>query len=194
MRFKTPAISMLIIVIISIFMIFTFFACTPIGSKKIDVDSNGDVDEDEVRALEESEEETVTVDYENAQFGAEIDGYIPFFMCTDNDNYIKLNITNTSDFTWQSDGKNPVRVGYHYFGQDVDYAEYDDNARTIFPKDVEPGETVTVEVLINDVVNKGTYVVQIDLVLEGYFWFSAKEIPVLQSNVYFSTCGDGSES
>ncbi|MDD5622927.1 MAG: hypothetical protein PHQ09_07215 [Actinomycetota bacterium] len=191
MRFKTPAITILITGIISLFMIFTLFACTPIESKKIDVD----VDENEVQELEESEEEIVTVDYENAQFGAEINGYIPFFLCTDNDNYIKIEITNTSDFTWQSDGKNPVRVGYHYYGQDVDYSEYDNNARTILPNDVAPGETVTVEVLINDITNEGIYVVQIDLVLEGYFWFSGKEIPVLQNNnVYFSSCGDGSES
>ncbi len=192
MKFKTPAISMLITGIISIFMIFALFACTPIESKKIDVDD--DVNKDEVRELEESEEEIAIVDYTNAQFGAEINGYIPFFLCTDNDNYIKIEITNTSDFTWQSDGKNPVRVGYHYFGQDVDYSEYDNNSRTAFPNDVEPGETVTVEVLINDITNKGIYVVQIDLVLEGYSWFSGKDIPVLQSNVYFSTCGDGFES
>ena len=190
MKFKTPAISMLITGIISIFAILTLFACTPIESKKIDVD----VDEGEVQELEESEEEIVIVDYTNAQFGAEINGYIPFFLCTDNDNYIKIEITNTSDFIWQSDGKNPVRVGYHYYGQDVDYSEYDNNSRTAFPNDVEPGETVTVEVLINDITNKGIYVVQIDLVLEGYSWFSGKDIPVLQSNVYFSTCGDGSES
>ena len=105
MKFKTPAISMLITGIISIFMIFALFACTPIESKKIDVDD--DVNKDEVRELEESEEEIATVDYTNAQFGAEINGYIPFFLCTDNDNYIKIEITNTSDFTWQSDGKNP---------------------------------------------------------------------------------------
>ena len=190
MRFKTPAISILIIGLISIFTIFTLFACTPLETKKIDVD----VDEGEAQTLEESEEEIVIVDYESAQFGAEIDGYIPFFMCTDNDNYVKIEITNTSDFTWQNGGGNPVRVGYHYYGQDVDYSEYDNNSRTIFPNDVEPGESVTVEVLINDITNKGIYVVQIDLVLEGYFWFSAKEIPVLQNNVYFSSCGDGSES
>src|SRR4030042_890965 len=125
MRFKTPAISILIIGVISVLTIFTLFACTPIE------------------------------------------------------------ITNTSDFIWQNNGNNPVRVGYHYYGQDVDYSEYDNNSRTVFPNDVEPGESVTVEVLINDITNKGIYVVQIDLVLEGYFWFSAKEIPVLQNNVYF---------
>ena len=190
MRSKTPAISMLIISVISIFMIITLFACTPLETKKIDVD----VDEGEARTLEESEEEIVTVDYENAEFGAEIKGYIPFFLCTDTDNYVKIEITNTSDFTWQNNGNNPVRAGYHYYGQDVDYSEYDNNSRTVFPNDVEPGESVTVEVLINDITNKGTYVVQIDLVLEGYFWFSAKEIPLLQNNVYFSSCGDGSES
>jgi len=187
MKFKTPAISMLMIGMILTFLIFTLFACTPVETEKIDVDKEESADE--VRELEESEEEIVTVDYDNAQFGAEIKGYVPSFLCTDSDNYIKIEITNTSDFTWGSGGNNPVRVGYHYYGQDVDYSEYDNNTRTLLPNNMEPGESVTVEVLINDITNKGIYVVQIDLVLEGYFWFSAKDIPLLQGNVYFSPCG-----
>ncbi len=188
MRFKTPAISMLMISMISIFLIFTLFACTPSVTEKIDVD------EEEIKELEESEEVTETVDYESAQFGAEIKGYIPSFLCTDSDNYIKIEITNTSDFTWKSGGNDSVRVGYHYYGQDVDYQDYDNTTRTLLLDNVEPGESVFVEVLINDITHKGIYVIQIDLVLEGYFWFSAKDVPVLQGNAYVNSCGSQSVS
>ncbi len=190
MKFKIPVINILIISIISIFLVFTLFACAPLETEKIDVEreETEGISEEEIKELEESEEEIATVDYENAQFGAEIKGYIPSLLCTDSDNYIKIEITNTSDFTWKKDGNDSVRVGYHYYGQDVDYSEYDNNTRTLLPNNVEPGESVTVEVLINDITHKGIYVIQIDLVLEGHFWFSAKDVPVLQGNARLYPC------
>ncbi len=60
-----------------------------------------------------------------------------------------------------------VRIGYHYYGQDVDFVDYDRTARTMLPKVVNPGDTVNVLVLINDIKNPGNYVIQIDPVLEG---------------------------
>lgn len=190
MKFKTPAINMLIISMISIFLAFTLFACAPLETEKIDVEreETESISKEEIEELEESEEALETVDYENAQFGAEIKGYIPSFLCTDSDNYIKIEITNTSDFTWKKDGNDSVRIGYHYYGQDVEYSEYDNNTRTLLPNDVEPGESVTVEVSINDITHKGIYVIQIDLVLEGHFWFSAKDVPLLQGSTRFYPC------
>jgi hypothetical protein len=104
---------------------------------------------------------------------------------------VKIEVTNTSDFTWRADGKNGVRLGYHYYGQDVDYTEYDKTARSALSENLEPGETATVEVLINDITNTGTYVVQIDLVLEGHFWFSSKDIPMIEARVFFGSCTGG---
>jgi hypothetical protein len=197
MKFKTPAINLSIIGIISIFLILTFVSCTPAVTEKIGVDTEEStqesekISEEEINELEETAE---VVDYENAQVGAEIKGYIPSFLCTDSNNYIKIEITNTSDFTWKSGGNDSVRVGYHYYGQDVDYSDYDNTTRTLLPNNVEPGESVTVEVLINDITHKGIYVVQIDLVLEGHFWFSTKDVPILQGKAYFSSCTDQNES
>lgn len=146
--------------------------------------------EEELKQIKEAiaEEEIGIVDYDNALIGAELHGYMPSFLCTDTDNYVKIEVTNTSDFTWQAEGKNMVRIGYHYYGQDVDYTEYDKTARSSLPENLEPGKTVAVEVLINDITSPGTYVVQIDLVLEGYFWFSSKEIPMIEDRVLFSNC------
>ena len=194
MKLRTSAINLLTISILLIFLIFTSFtACTTPETDKIDVseEEQQQEQEEEIQELEETEE---AVDYENAQFGAEIKGYIPSFLCTDSDNYIKIEITNTSDFTWRSGGQNPVRVGYHYYGQDVDYSDYDNTIRTLLSNNVEPGESVEVEVLINDITYKGNYVIQIDLVLEGICWFSAKEISMLESKSYFSSCTGQPES
>ena len=193
MKFKIPAINLLVIIIISFFLILTFISCSPRITDKIGVteEEPEGISEEEIEELEE--EAVEAVDYENAQFGAEIKGYIPSFLCTDSNNYIKIEITNTSDFIWRSDGQNQVKIGYHYWGQDVenaDYFDYDSTTRTPLPNDVEPGESATIEVLISDITHKGTYVLQIDPVLEGYYWFSGKEIPMLEGRVYFDSCSD----
>jgi len=72
----------------------------------------------------------------------------------------------------------------------VEYSEYDKTARTPLPQDVAPGETITVEILINDIKEKGTYVIQIDPVVEGKFWFSSKGVPMLEGTSYFGSCSE----
>ncbi len=193
MKYTGIATVLLLLLCSSIFV----FSC---GVPAAGASSNGEEKEDapgfteeELKQLEEAiaEEEIEIIDYDNALIGAELYGYIPSFLCTDTDNYVKIEVTNTSDFTWRADGKNRVRLGYHYYGQDVDYTEYDKTARSALPENLEPGETATVEVLINDINNTGIYVVQIDLVLEGHFWFSSKDIPMIEARVFFGSCIDG---
>ncbi len=140
--------------------------------------------EEAVAALEEQ------IDYDNAVIGAELKGFIPSYLCTNKDNYIKIEVTNTSDFTWKCDGRDTVRVGYHYYGQDVEYTDYDRTARTALPCDIAPGESSEVEILINDITNEGIYVIQIDLVLEGKFWFSSKGVSMIDGVVLFNPCTD----
>jgi len=150
--------------------------------------ANGDTSVQETSPVEE-------VDFTNAAIGAEIKGYIPSYMLTDKDNFIKIEITNTSDFAWRTDRPNLVRIGYHYYGQDVDFTDYDRTARSVLPKEVNPGDTVTIDVLINDIKNEGTYVIQIDPVMEGNkiaennFWFSSKGVSMLEGTAYFGPSG-----
>ncbi|MBU4292858.1 MAG: hypothetical protein KJ770_02250 [Actinobacteria bacterium] len=150
--------------------------------------ANGDTIAQETSPVEE-------VDFTNAIIGAEIKGYIPSYMLTDKDNIIKIEITNTSDFVWRTDRPNLVRIGYHYYGQDVDFVDYDRTARSVLPQEVNPGETVTIDVLINDIKNEGTYVIQIDPVMEGSniaehnFWFSSKGVSMLEGPAYFGPSG-----
>jgi hypothetical protein len=61
----------------------------------------------------------------------------------------------------------------------------------MLPKVVNPGDTASVLVLINDIKNPGNYVIQIDPVLEGNqnpndnFWFSSKGISMVEGLAYF---------
>ncbi len=147
--------------------------------------------EEAVKALEESKEEII--DYENVNAEAELKGFIPNYLCTDCDNYIKIEITNTSDFTWKKDGQNIVRIGYHYYGQSPDIsdcAEYNSTARTSLPDDIRPGDTAVVEILINDIPKEGIYVLQIDLELKGHFWFSSKGVKMIEGATYFGPCSE----
>jgi len=172
-------------------LILVLTSCSPEEVDKIDVENaegtQGEdaISDDEIKELKEVVE---AVDYENAEVAADIKGYIPSYLCTDSDNFITIEITNNSDFTWRSSGQNMVRIGYHYYGQDVEYSDYDQTTRTTLPDNLEPGAIVAIDVLINDIANKGTYVIQIDPVVEGEFWFSSKGVEVLQGKVYFSSC------
>jgi hypothetical protein len=149
------------------------------------------ISQEELEQIQEAiEEQADTTDYGSVTAGAELNGYMPSYLCTDTDNYVKVEITNTSDFTWRYRGDNKVRLGYHYYGQDVDFVEYDKTSRTPLPNNLEPGESAVVEVLINEITNPGTYVVQIDLVLEGHWWFSSQDIPMIEGKVYLNSCLD----
>lgn len=126
--------------------------------------------------------------------GAEMTGAIPSFMCINKKNMVTVEVKNTSDFTWRTEMPNLVRFGYHFYGQDVSFTEYDNTMRTVLPHDVAPGETATVNVDLKDVLNKGTYVIQIDMVQEANadaannFWFSSKGVIMIEGTTYFGTC------
>ena len=148
--------------------------------------SDGAVQEEVVNSVKGED----LTDYDTAKAGAEIKGAIPGFLCTNKDNFIPVEIKNTSDFTWRNDSKNSVRVGYHYYGQDVDASDYDGTMRTELKNNVAPGETIKVDMLINDIKQPGNYVIQIDLGLEGKYWFSSKEMVMIESTTYFGECAN----
>lgn len=191
---KNKILITLFIALVSVFLIITFTSCS--GKTSNSTESSGDSAQESTdnnivqeEIVESIPEEDLT-DYDNAKVGAEIKGAIPGFLCTNKDNYITVEIKNTSDFTWRTDSRYPVKVGYHYYGQDVDSSDYDGTSRTFFEKNVEPGETVKVNVLVNDIKQPGNYVLQIDLVLEGKYWFSSKDVQMLESQTYFGECAN----
>jgi len=183
------------ILTIVLLMSVSLISCSPAATSSSG--NNGsetgeELTEEEIEELAEALEEEVVeaVDFENAQLGAELSGYMPSYLCSNADNYVTVEVTNTSDFTWRASGTNTVRIGYHFYGQDVDFVEYDKTARSVLPYNLEPGETATVDVLINDIVNPGIYVVQIDVEIKGYAWLSSLDVPMVEGRVYFEDCGD----
>ncbi|MCL6086858.1 MAG: hypothetical protein M1475_00435 [Actinobacteria bacterium] len=192
---KIKIITLLSIFIIAFLLLFNLVSCGLTAStsssgeaqgkdQKSSTSSNDNVQEEAVEAVKGED----LTDYDNVKVGAEIKGAIPGFLCTNKDNYVVIEVKNTSDFTWRNDSKNSVRAGYHYYGQDVDASDYDGTARTELEKNIAPGETAKINVLINDIKNPGNYVIQIDLVLEGKYWFSSKGVKMIESPAYFGEC------
>ena len=157
------------------------------NSAQAENQDSGTVSSDEI-----VQEETVDsvkgedlTNYDTVKVGAELKGAVPGFLLTNKDNILTIEIKNTSDFTWRNDSRNSVRVGYHYYGQDVDASDYDSTMRTELKNNVAPGETIKVDMLMNDIKQPGNYVIQIDLVLEGKYWFSSKGMEMIESPTYF---------
>ena len=180
------------VIMVSFLIIGSLVSCG--GSSNVASDGNNK-DTNTVNSDEVVQEETVDsvkgedlTNYDTAKAGAELKGAIPGFLCTNKDNILTVEIKNTSDFTWRNDSKNSVRVGYHYYGQDVDASDYDGTMRTELKNNVAPGETIKVDMLMNDIKQPGNYVIQIDLVLEGKYWFSSKEMVMIESTTYFGEC------
>ena len=183
------------VLILALLISTPLISCGPAAAASGENGGSGigeELTEEEIKELAEVLEEEVVeaVDFENAQLGAELSGYMPSYLCSNADNYVAVEVTNTSDFTWKVSGTNTVRIGYHFYGQDVDFVEYDKTARSVLPNDLKPGETARVEVLINDIVNPGIYVVQIDIEVKGYAWLSSLDVPMVEGHVYFEDCGD----
>lgn len=184
----------IIVLIIVLSVSISLISCTPAAvssSESSKPETGEELTVAEVEQLAEALEEEVVdaVDFESAQLGGELSGYMPSYLCSNADNYVAVEVTNNSDFTWRVGGTNTVRIGYHFYGQDVDFVEYDKTARSVLPNNLEPGETARVEVLINDIVNPGIYVVQIDIEVKGYAWLSSLDVPMVEGRVYFEDCG-----
>ncbi|MGM0364906.1 MAG: hypothetical protein ACQEP5_00045 [Actinomycetota bacterium] len=192
-RICTRKLFFVIIILISMLFLGLSACAQP---EKTDIDIGPEETPQEEEAGEELAEEEIIdvieeeVDYENAAVGAEMEGFIPSYLCTEKDNYIKINITNTSDFTWRKDGENMVRIGYHYYHSEEGKESYDNPTRTQLPENVAPQETVTVEVLVNNIDTSGNYTLRIDPVLEGQFWFSSRGVEMLEGTAYFGPCSN----
>jgi hypothetical protein len=88
----------------------------------------------------------------------------------------QLTIANTGDTTWLG-GDTPrsgwTRVGAHLYRDDGTRALVDfDWWRQALPRDVAPGEAVTLRAELPALPAAGTYVLHVDLVIEQVAWFA----------------------
>jgi hypothetical protein len=82
---------------------------------------------------------------------------------------------NASSRTWPSkpnqEGRNAVNLSYHWLDRKRQVVVYD-GLRTPLPRDLNPGESVTLRATIRAPEKAGEYLLHVTLVQEGVAWFS----------------------
>ena len=92
-------------------------------------------------------------------------------------------ITNTSVRTWPAAGARPVYLSYHWIQSATRRVLILDGARTRLPRDLTPGEGVTVVANVEMPSQQGTLILQWDMVQEDVTWFGERGSPVAEVNV-----------
>jgi hypothetical protein len=91
---------------------------------------------------------------------------------------VDLRLKNSGKQEWSSQAKNPCLVSYHLLDETGEVLKFD-NARTVLPHIVRPGEEISVAVRVKAPLNKGSYRLEFDLVREGLAWFKDSGSPTL---------------
>lgn len=83
---------------------------------------------------------------------------------------VDIQIENTGVATWQSTGKNPVCLSYHWHDMEGNVVE-NDGLRTCLPRDIQPGERMKLVGLLRAPQSRGALRLIWTLVQEGVGWF-----------------------
>jgi peptidoglycan hydrolase-like amidase len=95
---------------------------------------------------------------------------------------IEVRVKNAGLEVWPAGGENPIRLGYHWFDMSSRAVVWD-GARTLLPRDVAPGEELTLTVDMRAPQSEGAYALSWDMVQEGKSWFSRAAVPMKQELV-----------
>ena len=95
---------------------------------------------------------------------------------------VPFTIRNTSNFTWPAEGTNPVTLSYHWADASGNIVQWD-GVRTKLSRDLEPGQSVTLQAQVAFPVAQGTYILKWDLAHEGLAWFSGKGVRTFDQTV-----------
>ncbi|GFP19910.1 hypothetical protein HKBW3S03_01414 [Candidatus Hakubella thermalkaliphila] len=139
---------------------------------------------EEAEGTEQPPEPPEEIDYSQEQFGVEFDTRLPSFLVIGSEQVFKIKVVNKSSFTWYSGGANPVRLGYHFYKQDEDFQVYDDGTRGYLAENVAPGQSTVIELPIKPPDRSGYYIIQLDMVVEDFSWFSAQGAQVHEAFVF----------
>ena len=89
-----------------------------------------------------------------------------------------VTIKNASSKTWPSKPdpreRNAVNLSYHWLDRKRQVVVFD-GLRTPLPRDLKPGESVTLRAAIRAPEKAGEHVLHVTLVQEGVAWFSEKD-------------------
>ncbi|MDK9718740.1 MAG: DUF4214 domain-containing protein, partial [Trichlorobacter sp.] len=100
---------------------------------------------------------------------------------------IAVKVENQSNMIWETSANCPVFMSYHWYylnGKEYKY----ENPRTVLSKPVAPGESQILTVNVQSPDAPGDYLLEITMVMEGYFWFENKGLRVscVPVNVHLS--------
>jgi LCP family protein required for cell wall assembly len=115
----------------------------------------------------------------NAEY-TEIDE-IPDSMTIGTEYKFEIRVKNTGNLTWNMNGDNPVYLGYHWIDFNSREVVVFDGERSIIRQDgVDVGEETVFDLNVISPSKPGEYILQIDLVHEGFTWFSFQGVPSLE--------------
>ncbi|MBM2827305.1 MAG: N-acetylmuramoyl-L-alanine amidase domain protein [Dehalococcoidia bacterium] len=88
--------------------------------------------------------------------------------------WVPVTVANSGTVAWKSSGSTPVRLAYQWLLPDGRPYKGEPNMEVhiALPKDVEPGNKVTFEVLLKTPKSPGKYRIRWDLVQQDVAWFS----------------------
>ncbi|MBI2305145.1 MAG: N-acetylmuramoyl-L-alanine amidase [Chloroflexi bacterium] len=106
---------------------------------------------------------------------------------------VTMGITNTGAITWTASGSYPFHLGYHWYDQTgAQYVQsFSDDHRTSLPRDIGPGQGVTLNALLTAPRSSGPYRLKWDMVQELVTWFADRGSPTLDVDVQVSTYSVG---
>lgn len=101
---------------------------------------------------------------------------------------IEIKLANTGQQSWLSFGKKPVRVSYHWLDSQKNMT-VQDGERTLLPRDIQPGESISMWVKIVAPPSPGVYYFQLSPVQEFVGWFDANGFLPPELTVTVTTVG-----
>lgn len=119
---------------------------------------------------------TVTVTDDLVRWGTVT---VPQKMATGTHYQATIALVNDGSVVWPKGGTNPVRLSYHWRDASSSQIVIWDGLRAELPKDVSPGEQVTLTAFLKTPTSPGSYFLEWDLVREGVAWFGWKGSPTL---------------
>jgi hypothetical protein len=103
---------------------------------------------------------------------------IPTEMVADETVLADITIKNASTKTWPSKpnqrGRNAVNLSYHWLDRKRQMVVFD-GLRTPLPRDLNPGESITLRATIRAPEKAGGYLLHMTMVQEGVAWFSESD-------------------
>ncbi len=96
--------------------------------------------------------------------------------------FLRVEIRNDSPDSWPLGSR--VNLGNHWRGQDGETLLRLDDGRANLPKDLEPGQTAVVDLVIQAPAKPGSYVLELDMVEEGVCWFGDRGSPTRRLPVH----------